>query len=62
MAERKNSEARIKANNKYNASHTVQIAFRANVKTDADIIERLKGVPNVAGYIKQLIRQDIANK
>lgn len=60
MSERKNSEARIRANTKYNQSHTVQVAFRANIKTDEDVIQRLKEVPNVAGYIKQLIRDDIA--
>jgi hypothetical protein len=59
MEERKNSEARIRANTKYNKAHTVQYAFRANTKTDEDVINRLSEVPNVAGYIKQLIRKDI---
>ena len=31
-----------------------------NLVYDADIIEKLSSVPNVQGYIKQLIREDIA--
>ena len=62
MTEKKSSDARIRANTKYNKTHTVQVAFRANIKTDADVIEQLSKVPNVAGYIKQLIREDIERR
>ena len=52
--------------NKYNAKNTIQIPFRLNRRTDADIIgyfEVLKkyNIP-VAGYIKRIIRQDIENE
>jgi hypothetical protein len=57
--ERKNSEARIRANSKYNKAHTVGYSFRLNTKTDEDLINRLEAVPNIAGYIKQLIREDM---
>lgn len=60
--ERKNSEARIRANSKYNKAHTVGYSFRLNTKTDEDLISRLEAVPNIAGYIKKLIREDIANE
>lgn len=30
--------------------------------TEADIIEKLESVPNKAGYIKQLIRDDISKE
>lgn len=60
--ERKNSEARIRANSKYNKAHTVGYSFRLNIKTDEDLINRLEAVPNIAGYIKELIREDIANE
>ena len=33
-----------------------------NIRTDADIIKRLDEQPSKAGYIKQLIRQDIARE
>lgn len=58
--ERKSSDARIRANTKYNATHTKQYPIRFNVNTDKDIIDKLSQVPNVAGYLKQLIRDDIA--
>ena len=29
-------------------------------KSDADVIEKLESVPNKVDYIRQLIRQDIA--
>ena len=55
----------MKKQNKYNKKYTIQIPFRLNRRTDADIIvffEVLKkyNIP-VAGYIKRIIRQDIEN-
>lgn len=37
-----------------------QVRFVLNVRTDADIIERLDMSGNVRGYLKSLIRADIA--
>ena len=54
------TEARLRANNKYNKTHTKQFAFRFNLKTDADIIDHLLKQPVQAAYIKRLIREDIA--
>ena len=34
--------------------------LRLNKNTDADIIAKLESVPSKMGYIKQLIRADIA--
>ena len=34
--------------------------FRCNKETETDIIEKLKEVKNVAGYIKDLVKKDIA--
>lgn len=34
--------------------------LKLNIHTDADIISRLEGVPSMQGYIKELIRADIA--
>ncbi|WP_407386367.1 hypothetical protein [Ruminococcus sp.] len=47
---------------KYAAKHTKQIALVLNTTTDADILRRLDDVPNKQGYIKELIRADIAKQ
>ena len=52
------SEAQKRANAKYDSSHTKQIKLKLNLKTDADIIQKLEMVGNVQGYIKRLIRAD----
>lgn len=51
--------AHTRANTKYNKTHTKQYQIRLNLKTDADIIEKMESLPNKLGYIKQLIRADI---
>ena len=61
MSERKSSDARIRATAKYNAKATKQVPLRFNLKTDADILEKLYSVDNIQGYIKQLIRDDMRN-
>ena len=45
---------------RYDKENTKQIKFKFNNKTDADILEKLESLPNKTGYIKQLIREDIA--
>lgn len=45
---------------RYDKENTVQFRLKLNRKTDADIIEQLNDVPNKQGYIKALIRADIA--
>ena len=62
MAERKSSDAHIRANTKYNAEKTKQVPLRFNLKTDADILEKLYSQESIQGYIKQLIRNDIARE
>lgn len=52
------SEAKKKANAKYDAAHTKQITLKLNITTDADILARLDAVGNKQGYIKELIRKD----
>lgn len=59
MTERKSSDARIRANTKYNKNNTKQYPIRLNLNTDADIIDKLSSVDNIAGYIKELIRADM---
>ena len=44
----------------YDKANTKQVKFKFNLKTDADILDYLADKPNIQGYIKQLIRADIA--
>lgn len=59
--EDKKKESRKRASMKYNAAHTKQFKMTLNIKTDADIIEKLESVENKQGYIKDLIRKDMKN-
>lgn len=45
---------------KYDNAHCRTYGLKLNHGTDADIIEKLASVPSMQGYIKQLIRDDIA--
>jgi hypothetical protein len=53
------SEARYRANRKYQDANIRQIKFGFNIKIDADILAKLDSVPNKLRYIKDLIRSDI---
>ena len=55
------TEAQKRASAKYDRANTKTYALKLNVKTDAYIMARLAEVPNVQGYLKQLIRRDMAN-
>lgn len=54
------TEAEKHARIKYDSANTTQIHLKLNKKTDADILEKLGTVVNKQGYIKDLIRADIA--
>ena len=54
------TKAQLKAQAKYDQANTKQVAIKLNITTDADILEWLAKKPNKQGYIKQLIRRDIA--
>lgn len=51
---------RTKAANQYHKLHCRQYCLRLNKGTDADIIAMIDSQDNKQGYLKQLIRQDIA--
>ena len=53
------SKARKAATRRYDEKNTRQIMLKLNLKTDADILEKLDSVENRQGYIKELIRRDI---
>lgn len=56
------TEAQLRAAYKYDKANTIGLRLKLNLKTDADVIARLKSVPNKQGYIKALIRADIAKE
>lgn len=56
------TDAKRRAIQKYDSANTKQIHLKLNIKTDADIIERLSGMNSIQGYIKDLIRADIAEQ
>lgn len=58
MAQR-TSNAQSKATTKYQKEHTKAFVFRCNIEGDADLIEHLAKVDNVAGYLKDLVRKDM---
>ena len=56
------SEARKRANRKYDKENTRQITIKLNLNTDADILDWLSRVENRQGYLKRLIREDMAKE
>ena len=54
------SEAQKRASAKYDKENTTQLLIRLNKKTDKDIIMELDTKYSKAGYIKDLIRKDVA--
>ncbi len=54
------TEAQRRANAKYDAKNTKQFHLKLNLQTDADILKKFSEVESVQGYIKQLIRDDLA--
>lgn len=56
----KTTEAQKRATAKYQAKNTRMFTIRLNYNTDQDIIDKMEQVESMSGYIKKLIRQDIA--
>lgn len=56
----KTTKAQMRATQKYDKENTVRLSFKLNLKTDADILEKLDRVPSKQGYVKDLIRRDLA--
>ena len=47
---------------RYNERTRKRIPFNLNINTDQDILDHLKSIKNVQGYIKRLIRDDMQKK
>lgn len=55
----KNSEAKIRANNKYARKNVSQVCLKYVTKNNREILDKLNSVPSKAGYVRQLILQDL---
>ena len=55
-------KAHNKATDRYDRANVVRLVMKLNKKTDADILEYLSGLDNKQGYIKKIIRRDIAEQ
>ena len=55
---KKLTEAKREAIKRYDAENTKQIHLKLNLNTDAGLISWLERLPNVQGYIKDLINRD----
>lgn len=53
-------ERKMTPQERYAAKYKRQFKIDCFTSTEQDIIDKLESVPNKAGYIKQLIRDDIA--
>ena len=56
------TEAQLRAQAKYDRANTKQVTLKLNRTTDADILERFAQVGNVQGYVKRLVRADMAGE
>ena len=54
--------ANTQAQQKYNRENTWPLLLRFNIRTCADLITWLESIENKQGYIKQLIREDMARR
>ena len=56
------TDAQIKAQRRYDARNTRQVHIKLNLRTDKDVLARLDEVQSKQGYIKRLIREDLAKE
>ena len=53
------TDAQRRAVARYQQAHTRQVTLRLNIRTDADVLARLREQPSMQGYLKRLVRDDI---
>ena len=56
------TEAQRRATAKYDKANTRFVGMKLNLTTDADILDWLAEQDNIQGYLKSVIRADIARK
>ena len=57
---KKSTDAQIRASAKYNKENVKMIVLHLNITTDKDILDFLANKDNKTGYVKDLIRADMA--
>lgn len=57
-----NGSGKYASQARYNDRTRKRIPFNLNTNTDQDILNHLKSIDNVQGYIKRLIRDDMQKK
>ena len=62
MNKTKTTTAQKAASERYDRENTVRVAIKLNKRTDADILAQLDRQDNKQGYIKALIRADMASE
>ena len=55
-----NKRSGYAANKKYDKAHTKMYGVKVVITTEREIYEKLENTPNKSGYIKELIKKDIA--
>lgn len=55
-----NKRTNYASQNKSNAKNSKLYSLRVAIKSDQDIIDKLENVESISGYLKELIRADIA--
>lgn len=56
------SEAKKKSKARFDKLNTRHVSLKFNVRTDADILQKIDEVGSTQTYIKKLIREDIAKQ
>lgn len=47
---------------RYERANCLKVGLKFNIKTDAEVVNKLKSVPNKTDYIRQLVLNDINSK
>ena len=56
------SSAKIRAQKKYDKTHTRTYVLKLNTNSDSDVIGKFEEVKNRQGYIKELVRSSLRNE
>lgn len=59
MTMAKTSEARLRAQTKYEKKNVSQVCLKYVTKNNQEILDKLNSVPSKADYVRQLILQDL---
>jgi len=55
-------EKKERPQERFDKANSKRIVIKVMTRTESDILDQLESEPNKAGYIKRLIREDIARK